>query len=59
MTGPVLSPIPENYPNPDCPHCLGVGVPPSRLHALLGDDDANEACAYCHEEDDDDEQGAD
>lgn len=42
-----LSPIPDEFPDPDCPKCGGDGIPQSRLHAIIGDEASNMACPYC------------
>lgn len=44
---PVLSPIPEQYPDPDCHNCGGDGVAQSFRHLVLGDDFSNTACPLC------------
>ena len=43
----ILNPIPDEYPNPDCPKCQGDGVPQSIAHSFLADDYSNIACDEC------------
>lgn len=42
-----LDPIPEEYPDPDCPSCGGEGVPQSLAHRFLAEDYSNTACPKC------------
>ena len=46
----VLNPIPDEYPNPDCQHCHGEGVPQSNRHRILADEWSNKACLRCWHE---------
>ena len=45
----VLSPIPDEAPNPDCPYCGGEGIPQSPAHRILAEDFSNKACPHCWE----------
>lgn len=52
----VLSPIPDEMPNPDCSHCHGYGVPQSHAHQILADEYSDKACPHCWEDEEDIDQ---